>query len=144
MTKKTRSPARQPPSPNPRPKQRNCQTSVDHFFSLKLSTRAKIDEAMSANVATSPSESDNDSNNPYDVRRDDDEDEVLTDTDQKESEDDMMSIHSAWPLEPSKSDYESANDTMSLIGKSKNPWLQRETSDLNSPDPGIQTPFGIL
>jgi hypothetical protein len=90
---------------------------------------------MDSNVADSPYASDNDSNNPYDVLRDDDEDEVpidvaedaLTDTDQKESEEDSTSNQSTRPSEPSESDYESANDTMSLAGKK--PRLNTEPTD---------------
>jgi hypothetical protein len=58
----------------------------------------------------SPTASDNESNNPYDVLRDEDEDEVLTDVDQKTEEE---SDHSA-RSEPSESEYESATDTASL------------------------------
>jgi hypothetical protein len=59
---------------------------------------------MSSNVAESPDASDNESNNPYDVLRDDDEEEVPTDDDkeevstvldQKELEDESLSNHSA-------------------------------------------------
>jgi uncharacterized membrane protein YkoI len=110
MTKKTRSPAKQPSSPNPRPKQRNRQTSVDRFFASKQTSRATINEAMSSNTMDSPTASDNESNNPYDVLRDEDEDEVLTDVDQKSEEE---SDHSA-RSEPSESEYESATDTASL------------------------------
>jgi hypothetical protein len=74
MTKKTRSPAKQPSSPNPRPKQRNRQASVDKFFSLKPASRDRINEAMDANATDSPPPSDRESNNPYDVLRDDDDD----------------------------------------------------------------------
>jgi hypothetical protein len=99
MTKKTRSPAKQPSSPNPRPKQRNRQTSVDRFFALKPSSRAKINEAMSGNTAESPSASDTKSNNPYDVLRDD-EDEEPTNIDQKESDEDedTMSTQNSAPI----------------------------------------------
>jgi hypothetical protein len=110
MTKKTRSPAKQPSSPNPRPKQRNHQTSVDCFFALKPSSRSKINEAMSSNAAESPSVSDTESNNPYDVLRDDD-DKVPMDADQKESDEDgdMMSTQNSAHFSPSESDYESAH-----------------------------------
>jgi hypothetical protein len=119
MTKKTRSPAKQPSSPNPRPKQRNRQTSVDRFFALKPSTRAKINEAMSSNAATGSSGSDN-STNPYDALRDDEEvEEVLTDVDPNEPDEDSMSTHSARPSEPSESDYESANDSLSRVSTAK-------------------------
>jgi hypothetical protein len=134
MTKKTRSPAKQPSSPNPRPKQRNRQTSVDRFFALKPSTRAKINEAMSSNAATGSSGSDNESTNPYDVLRDDEEveEEVLTDVDPKEPDDDSMSTHSAQPSEPSESDYESANDSLSRVSMAKKPRLiQDPTPTLN-------------
>jgi hypothetical protein len=70
MTKKTRSPAKQPSSPNPRPKQRNRQTFVDRFFASKQTGRATINKAMSSNTMDSPTASDNESNNPYDVLRD--------------------------------------------------------------------------
>jgi hypothetical protein len=111
MTKKTRSPAKQPSSPNPRPKQRNCQTSVDKFFSLKPASRVKMNEAMNANAMDSSPPSDNESNNPYDALRDDeDDDEVPTDVEQKSVEESDNSMRSS---EPSESEYESANDTMS-------------------------------
>jgi hypothetical protein len=118
MTKKTRSPAKQPSSPNPRPKQRNRQTSVNRFFALKPSSRAKINEEMSGNTADSPSASDTESKNPYDVLRDDD-DEVPMDIDQKESDEDedMLSTKNSARFSPSESDYESAHDTMSLAGQ---------------------------
>jgi hypothetical protein len=110
MTKKTRSPAKQPSSPNPRPKQRNRQTSVDKFFSLKPASRVKINEAMNANAMDSSPPSDNESNNPYDAHRDDeDDDEVPTDVEQKSGEESDNSMRS----EPSESEYESANNTMS-------------------------------
>jgi hypothetical protein len=140
MTKKTRSPAKQPSSPNPRPKQRNRQTSVDRFFALKSSSRAKINEAMSGNTADSPIASDNESTNPYDVLRDDD-DEVTTDIDQKESDEDEDAISSqnSARLSPSESDYESAHDTMSLAGHTMN--LQRK---MVFSDDGSQTNQGKL
>jgi hypothetical protein len=143
MTEKTRSPAKQPSSPNPRPKQQNRQTSVDRFFALKPLTRSKIDEAMSSNVVDSPHVSDNESNNPYDVLRDDDDDEAHTDDDadevptdmeQKESEDDSLSNNSARPSDPSESEYESAMDSMSLVGKKK----QRTSVD-STPPTALQT-----
>jgi hypothetical protein len=84
---------------------------------------------MSSNAVDSPHVSDNESTNPYDVLRDDDddevstdadEDEVLTDIEQKESEDDSISNNSARPSDPSESEYESAStDTMTLVGKKK-------------------------
>jgi hypothetical protein len=78
---------------------------------------------MNANATDSPPPSDSESNNPYDVLRDDDDDEVPTDLDQKsgdESED--KSLRS----EPSESEYESATDTISLTSKLKKP---KRTSD---------------
>jgi hypothetical protein len=122
MTKKTRSPAKQPSSPNPRPKQRNRQTSVDRFFALKPNIRAKIDEAMSSNTVDSPYASDNDSNNPNDVLRDDDEDEVPTD-------------HSS-RSEPSESEYNSATDTAPVGNKSRS----KTTMDPNETSKSPSTP----
>jgi hypothetical protein len=112
--------------------------SVDRFFALRPSTQAKINEAMNSNAADSPYASDNDSNNPYDALRDDEEDKVptdddaediLTDTDKKESEEDSTSNQSARPSDPSESDYKSANDTMSLAGKK--PTHHMEHTDQN-------------
>jgi hypothetical protein len=135
MTKKTRSPAKQPSSPNPRPKQRNCQTSVDQFFALKPSPRAKINKAMSSNVATGSSESDN-SNNPYDALRDDEEvEEVLTDVDPNEPDEDSMSTHSARLSEPSESDYESANDSLSRVSMAKKPRLINDSAPTLNANP---------
>jgi hypothetical protein len=144
MVKKTRSPTKRPSSPNPRPKQRNRQTSVDRFFKLKPSTQAKINEAMNLNEATASSESENESNNPYDVLRENeeedeaDEEEVSTDVDQNETEDVSMSINSDRPSEPSESDYESANDSLSRVNMSKteaeqNLMVNQETEDPASP-----------
>jgi hypothetical protein len=83
---------------------------------------------MSSNAVDSPHVSDNESTNPYDVLRDDEDDEVptdadedgvLTDIEQKESEDDSISNNSARLSDPSESEYESATDTMTLVGKKK-------------------------
>jgi hypothetical protein len=79
---------------------------------------------MNSNAADSPDASDNDSNNPYDALRDDEEDDVptdddaediLIDTEKKESEEDSTSNQSARPSDPSESDYESANCTSLAI-----------------------------
>jgi hypothetical protein len=78
---------------------------------------------MTANATDSPPPSDSESNNPYDVLRDNDDNEVPTDLDQKsgdESEDKSLR------LEPSESEYESATDTISLTSKLKKP---KRTSD---------------
>jgi hypothetical protein len=83
---------------------------------------------MSSNAVDSPHVSDNESTNPYDVLQDDEDDEVptdadedgvLTDIEQKESEDDSISNNSARQSDPSESEYESATDTMTLVGKKK-------------------------
>jgi hypothetical protein len=107
---------------------------------LKPSSRAKINEAMSGNTADSPSASDTESNNPYDVLRDDD-DEVTTDIDQKESDEDedAMSTQNSARFSPSESDYESAHDTMSLVGQTMK--LQRK---MEFSDDGLQTNQGKL
>jgi hypothetical protein len=89
---------------------------------------------MSANVAESPSVSDIESNNPYDVLQDDD-DEVPTDADQKESDDDddMMSTQNSARFSPAESDYESAHDTMSLVGKTTKLKRKMDFSDDGPP-----------
>jgi hypothetical protein len=95
MTKKSRSPAKQAASPNPRPKQRNRQTSVDRYFALKPASKAKIDEAMRSNRVDSPHASDSDSNNPYDALReaDDEEyDEEAPFTNEQEDSDDSSTM----------------------------------------------------
>jgi hypothetical protein len=138
MTKKTRSPAKQPSSPNPRPKQRNRQTSVDWFFALKPSSRAKINEAMSSNTADSPSASDTKSNNPYNVLQDDN-DEVTMDIDQTDEDEDAMSTQNSARFSLSESDYESAHNTMSLVGQTMKLHRKMEFSD-----DGLQTNQGKL
>jgi hypothetical protein len=70
---------------------------------------------MSSNTVDSPSASDNDSNNPYNVLQDDDEDEVPTDVDQKSEEE---SDHLC-RAESSESEYESATDTTPVGNKSQ-------------------------
>jgi hypothetical protein len=85
---------------------------------------------MSSNTVDSPSDSDNDSNNPYDVLQDDDEEEVPTDVDQKFEEESDNSPR----VESSESEYESAmapvgNKSQSKITTdpcetSESPWTQ--------------------
>jgi hypothetical protein len=102
---------------------------------LKPSSREKINEAMGSNAVESPSVSDTESNNPYDVLRDDD-DEIPTDAEKNESDDDgdTMSTQNSAHFSPSESDYESAHDTMSLAGKATQ--LKRKT---NFSDDGSQS-----